>query len=148
MSGWRCFHCDEYFADTIDGRAEARLHFGPTPDETPECVQRRTLSPETVVQRMRQAEWESAQSLANTIGIEEVLERERARLGTALRRLGFDSLDSAVDELTTLRLRLKDADDFSRAVHRQRPLVWEIAMVDVCGPGTYYPPGETKPVAT
>lgn len=32
---WRCFHCNQIFTS----RKAARLHFGETPEATPECQQ-------------------------------------------------------------------------------------------------------------
>ena len=36
---WRCFHCDEVFADY----QEARKHFGNIPSATPRCVLKKCL---------------------------------------------------------------------------------------------------------
>lgn len=50
--GWICFHCGETFK-TPEAAAE---HFGTTPAETPECIDRATSSYQDLVRRTREAE--------------------------------------------------------------------------------------------
>jgi hypothetical protein len=147
LHGWTCFHCGDHFPQTEAGRREAREHFGRTPEWPPACVERRTRSHADLVDDVRRLRWEASQSLANAIAVEEHFEAATSRIAEAERRLGVARLEDAVHELATLRVRLQDAEAFSRVVHRLRPTCWHVAMVDAYGPGEYFPPAEPKPAA-
>lgn len=49
-TGWRCFHCGDYFTDPY----AARLHFGETADSLPECFRKLGRAPNN---RLAYAEW-------------------------------------------------------------------------------------------
>lgn len=58
--GWTCFHCGEHFKGTDDGEAEARAHFGPTPDWSPLCIERRLQSDDALLMEARRSRDEAA----------------------------------------------------------------------------------------
>jgi hypothetical protein len=66
--GWTCFHCGDMFKTP----ETAAAHFGPTPDATPECVDRATSSYQDLVRRTREAE----QTMRRAIDARERAEEE------------------------------------------------------------------------
>lgn len=56
VHGWRCWHCDEVFAD----RNSARLHFGSTPSEEPGCIRQVSDGDLGLLRALRKAEAELA----------------------------------------------------------------------------------------
>jgi hypothetical protein len=133
-NGWTCFHCGEHFPATVEGRAQAREHFGPSHAET--------------YRRIHAAEQHEAKLLGEVMATAFDLARLRDAIGELLAHANVDSVAEAVQQLDTLRARLQAADAFSREVHRLRPSVWIVAMVDAHGPGEYLPPSDPRPHVT
>ncbi len=78
--GWTCFHCGEHFGPLAQDAA--RAHFGQTPDETPECIDRATSSYQDLVRRVREAEHIMRQALDARVTAEEAEEVAQGTLAS------------------------------------------------------------------
>lgn len=130
--GWCCFHCGERFPSTTSGQEEARQHFGPTPDWTPECLERRTLETDKLVRLSREARLGERAMIDRALAAEEAEEIAVCKVDGA----------RAEERVNTMweRQRAKTAEAQLAHVRKHAPAAWRAAWDSVVG-------GEPYPVA-
>lgn len=128
---WRCFHCDELFED----RGEARLHFGPHQEATPECIERTTLSFAEITHLSREARDERDQLYKRVREAEEGEEIAYIKV-EGPREAAIKAQREAKANTRDLQKQL----DFLRQLD---PIVWRTIWDKFVG-GEPYPPTEKQ----
>jgi hypothetical protein len=136
-TGWRCYHCGEYFAPTAAGDAAARAHFGPTPDWTPECLERRTLPTDALLRLAREARLHERAMLDRVLRAEENEEVALCKIDGARQH----------EHVATVweRNRAEAAEAQLAHVRRHNPAAWRAAWDAVVGGEPYPQPEEATP---
>jgi hypothetical protein len=131
--GWTCFHCGEHFPCTDDGERLAREHFGPTPDWSPECVERRTLSDFKILELSRRARAEAQEFLEQRHEADGEADAAHCRL-LPLRRFPAASVEEAFNMFHSMEGRALAAEAILAAAAEAAPDVVAAAREKVCGP--------------
>lgn len=137
--GWTCFHCGDHFASDDAGIAAAREHFGPTPDWSPECLERRGTPTEQLVQRTRTAEADALAFRDQRDAAETETESAQAELSTVRHRFGVKYMHEAWDMYHAMEGRSLAAEAVLRELEAIVPEALLAARVTIAGPGTYFP---------
>jgi hypothetical protein len=131
--GWNCFHCGEHFSSSESGQAAAREHFGPTPGWSPLCIERKTLSDDSLLKLSRKARLEAEEFLRQRHEAEDDAEAAHCRM-SALHRFPAKSLDEAFHMFHSMEGRALAAEAMLKAATRLAPEAVAQARVEVCGP--------------
>lgn len=135
--GWTCFHCGENFKK----EEAARAHFGPTPDWTPECIERRTCSDDTLLSRTRTAEQYALE--CQTSRDDAIDEAEVANASFACLKQYFPGAETLYDawcQFHSIEGRALTAEAILKVIGKDSPGVVSSAREKVCGPGLYVSP--------
>lgn len=117
-NGWTCFHCGDWFArDNYEG---AREHFGPTPDWTPECVERNTMSASELVKLSRAARREAELFLEQRHKAEDAEEVAYGHID-GLWVFPAKSISEAADMYQDMRARAIQAEATLKEFRKQHP---------------------------
>lgn len=137
--GWTCFHCGDHFPSTVLGIEAARKHFGPTPDWTPECIERRTVGTDDLLQRVRQAEADALQFRQERDVSDAEAEAAHAELSSLRARFpGAVSVHDAWQQFHSMEGRALAAEAIVSAALAAAPEVIRHARELVCGPGDWH----------
>lgn len=131
--GWTCFHCGDHFPCSDAGERAAREHFGPTPDWSPLCIERKTISDDALLLMSRRARADAAKFLQERHEAEEEAEVAHAKLG-ALWQFPARSVHDAFNMYHSMEGRALAAESILKAATKFAPDAVAQARVEVCGP--------------
>lgn len=137
VHGWTCFHCGETFRSA----KAAREHFGPTPDWSPKCIERKTVPDHELLDRVRKAEQYALDCQKHRDEANE--EAEMAHLALADLKSRFPGAHTVYDawcQFHSIEGRALTAEAILKVIGKDSPGVVSSAREKVCGPGLYVSP--------
>jgi hypothetical protein len=135
--GWTCFHCGETFKKP----GAARDHFGPTPDWSPLCIERKTVANCDLLDRARSAEKYSLECQKSRDEANEEAEALACELSALRNRFpGARTVYDAWCQFHSMEGRALTAEAILNVIGQDSPGVVSSAREKVCGPGLYVSP--------